>query len=180
MFEKAGQSNILPTTLNVERRRRKQPRILHAAFLVIAISTIALIHNTSGYRKTSSRVPYNPNYILSRCEEIANKPGPPAGFHSRQESDRFVPGTEPVLIRNATIWTGLVEGEVNAEIVKGDVLLDKGVVKQVGSQLVEEAKQLHGSMLQIVDVHGAWVTPGYAIKHIFLALYNFLFVVQTS
>jgi cytosine/adenosine deaminase-related metal-dependent hydrolase len=60
-----------------------------------------------------------------------------------------------VLIRNATIWTGAVKG---LEVVRGDVLLDQGLVKAVG--VVEQGllKGLEG--LVEYDARGAWVTPG--------------------
>jgi hypothetical protein len=54
-------------------------------------------------------------------------PGPPGDFNLRTESDRFVPGTHSVLIKNATIWTGRVDG---LEIIKsGDVYLKNGLIK---------------------------------------------------
>ncbi|KAJ7743725.1 hypothetical protein DFH07DRAFT_979515 [Mycena maculata] len=44
-------------------------------------------------------------------------PGPPDDFYARTQSDRFVEGTKATLIRNASIWTWLDEGN---EVVLGD------------------------------------------------------------
>ena len=78
-----------------------------------------------------------------------------------------------MLIHNATIWTGIVvDGQ--EEIISGDVLMDKGIVKWVGGadDLMREAKKIYGSNLAIVDVGGAWATPGYVhVLQFFLNLY---------
>ncbi|EGN99897.1 hypothetical protein SERLA73DRAFT_72673 [Serpula lacrymans var. lacrymans S7.3] len=84
------------------------------------------------------------------------KPGPPSDFHSRAESDRFVPGTKPTLLRNASIWTGRRSG---LEVIHGDLLLDKGLIQFVG-QARDVLGKYEGLDLTTVDLSGAWVTPG--------------------
>ncbi|KAK7051210.1 hypothetical protein VNI00_004710 [Paramarasmius palmivorus] len=64
---------------------------------------------------------------------------------------------EPILIRNATIWTGEVAGEL--EIVFGDVLFDKGIIRSVG------AGSNLGGRVEEINVNGAWVTPGIVDLH---------------
>ena len=96
--------------------------------------------------------------VLARCAALKTIPGPPPDFWGRDESERFEPGTNATLIRNAVIFTGKDNG---SDIVRGDLLLDKGVVRQVGddlSYLIEEYRG--GRNLTIVDADGAWVTPG--------------------
>ena len=93
--------------------------------------------------------------ILSRCAALKITPGPPTSFRSRGESDRYEPGTNATLIRNAVIFTGRDQGN---EVVSGDILLDKGLVKGMGKiswRLIENTPNL-----TIVDAKGAWVTPG--------------------
>jgi cytosine/adenosine deaminase-related metal-dependent hydrolase len=82
-------------------------------------------------------------------------PGPPPAFNSRDISDRYEPGTNATWIKNGVIFTGEKNGTV---IIKGDLLLDKGIVRAIG--------RIPGWMLDQVDnlttvnAHGAWITPG--------------------
>lgn len=96
---------------------------------------------------------------IKQCE-IINRP-PPNHKHAtgdRKYSDRFVEGTKPVWLRNATVWTGEKGGE---EVLYGvDLLLDGGVVRKIGSgdeirELVKDHKDV-----EEVQVAGAWLTPG--------------------
>lgn len=45
------------------------------------------------------QVPLHAAEILAKCRLLEVKPGPPADFRLRERSDRFVPGTRPVLIK---------------------------------------------------------------------------------
>ncbi|KAJ7931230.1 carbohydrate esterase family 9 protein [Mycena leptocephala] len=86
-------------------------------------------------------------------------PGPPDNFHSRTESDRFVKGTKPTIIRNATIWTGLDDGK---EVIQGDILIDKGLIKKVWSDSVDLRSYAN---VEVLDAAGAWVSPGIVDLH---------------
>lgn len=93
--------------------------------------------------------------ILSRCAALRIIPGPPADFHSRGQSERFEQGTNATWIRNAIIFTGKDNG---TEIIHGDLLLDKGIVKGIGKI---SGRILDGiENLTTVNANGAWVTPG--------------------
>ncbi|KAJ7164022.1 carbohydrate esterase family 9 protein [Mycena crocata] len=100
--------------------------------------------------------------IASRCRGLQMEAGPPEDFHTRTESDRFVPGTRPHLIQNATLWTG---GGNGTEIIKGDVLIDKGLIKGVGHLGSASLLKMFGSELVVIDAKGAWVTPGIVDIH---------------
>jgi imidazolonepropionase-like amidohydrolase len=82
-------------------------------------------------------------------------------FHNRKESDRFEPGTKPTLIKNGKIWTGGLNG---TEVVHGDILIDKGLIKGVG-HFGHATIAAYGDELVIVDANGAWVTPGIVDIH---------------
>ena len=99
--------------------------------------------------------------LVARCRSLHAKAGPPRDFAKRSESDRYVPGTRPVLLKNAKIWTGEKNG---TEVVQADVLLDKGIIKGVGhtSAMARVAKEYKEELL-VVDAKGAWVTPGYVV-----------------
>jgi len=66
-------------------------------------------------------------------------------------------------LHNARIWTGEDNG---TEIIHGDVFLDKGIIQGVGNLNLSAFRSHISGMitrgeLNVVDVHGAWVTPGY-------------------
>jgi hypothetical protein len=106
-----------------------------------------------------------PAYIkdgMEQCKIIARPPPNPKPFnHRRTESDRFVPGTGDVLLKNATIWTGNDDGE---EILReNDILLSGGVIKYVGKSDKLDAEALKHA--KVVDLDGSWITPGIVDMH---------------
>lgn len=104
----------------------------------------------------TSRLPLHAQQILNKCSTLDAKPAPPPDFYERRQSDRFVHGTKPTLIRNATMWTGDVDG---LEIIKGDLLMEGGIIKAVGS--VDAGLLKRYETYESVDAKGAWITPGY-------------------
>ena len=101
-------------------------------------------------------IPQNAQQILNQCSATKASPGPSASFLEREVSDRFEPGTRSTLIRNATIWTGGLNG---TEVVFGDMLLDKGIIKGIGKIPDFRIARLSGDLME-VDANGAWLTPG--------------------
>ncbi|KAJ7242763.1 composite domain of metallo-dependent hydrolase [Mycena haematopus] len=106
-----------------------------------------------------TEVPLHSETTLARCRALDAKPAPPPSFNLRTQSDRFQPGTRAVLVKNATIWTGRVDG---LEILKGDIFMDGGIVVAVG---VIEQSVLDSHEYDLVDARGAWVTPGIVDMH---------------
>lgn len=98
---------------------------------------------------------------ISRCRALQSQAGPHADFHRRSESDRFVQGTKPVLIQRAKIWTGRKNG---TEVIHGDILVDKGLFKSVGSVSRSVISAL-GNDLVVVDAKDSWITPGIVDIH---------------
>ena len=101
-------------------------------------------------------LPPHATAALSRCRSLNLSPGPSAEFLKRRESDRYVPGTRPYLLKNARIWTGAENG---TEVVHADILLDKGIIKSIGHLGHAQLKE-YMDYAVTVDLHGAWVTPG--------------------
>jgi cytosine/adenosine deaminase-related metal-dependent hydrolase len=65
-------------------------------------------------------------------------------------------------LHNARIWTGENNG---TEVIHGDVFFDKGIIQGVGNLDLRALRSHVNGMLargelNVVDVHGAWVTPG--------------------
>ncbi|KAG1742005.1 hypothetical protein EDB19DRAFT_1703499 [Suillus lakei] len=79
-------------------------------------------------------------------------------------SDPHELNTKPILVRNATIWTAANDGH---EILTGDLLMHRGLVKAIGNVPLSIIQQLELEVvnLEIVDAHGAWVTPGIVDLH---------------
>ncbi|KAG1742007.1 hypothetical protein EDB19DRAFT_2038647 [Suillus lakei] len=136
----------------------------------IALIFIILFHSSTFISSAFSQ--YNPqelvhrSQILSKCAYTRAKPGPPPNFHARTQSDRYVDteNTTPVLVRNATIWTAGNDGH---EVVTGDLLMHHGLIKAIGDvplSLIRQVKSEH-MKLEVVNAHGAWVTPGIVDLH---------------
>ena len=115
------------------------------------------------YPRSSQNPPtynYSKPVILSHCAALKIMPSPPQDFHSREESDRFEPGTNATLIRNCVIFTGKDNG---TEVIHGDILLDKGVIKGIGKisgRVIDNTPNL-----TIINANHAWVTPGLIDLH---------------
>ena len=100
---------------------------------VLAVVVIAALYFATdlpvGRSRSPVRVPLHAASTLGKCRTLSAKPAPPPGFSERVQSDRYEPGITPVLIRNASIWTGLDDGR---HVVHGDILLENGLIKTVG------------------------------------------------
>lgn len=130
--------------------------------LAVASCSLVAYNLASGSLRQNEEpvnVPMNAQQIIQQCHSLYTLPGPPKNFNSRSESDRFQRGTKPILIENATLWTG---GKNGHEVVSGSLLLDKGLIKAVGR--IDQTILDSYEDLDVVDAHGAWVTPGYVHK----------------
>ena len=59
------------------------------------------------FYKRPHHIPPDADRKLAICKQLNMTPRPPADFWSRAESDRWVPGTPPTLVRNATFGWGV-------------------------------------------------------------------------
>ncbi|KAI0643981.1 carbohydrate esterase family 9 protein [Trametes meyenii] len=112
-------------------------------------------------------VPLRAQEYLDKCRLLDVKPGPPSDFNTRTQSDRFVLGTKVTLVKNATIWTGRLDG---LEVLHADILLDKGLIKRIGHVKGAELEQY--SEVTVLDAEGRWVSPGIIDLHSHLGVYN--------
>ncbi|KAJ6572076.1 carbohydrate esterase family 9 protein [Mycena capillaripes] len=140
----------------VPRHAKKRVKSLQLAFILLAAFSYSLTY-LLWPRSHSETVPINAQAIVAQCEALHLTPGPPDNFHSRTQSDRFEKGTKPTLIRNATIWTGLDDGN---EVIHGDILIDKGLIKKVGTVDLRSYANA-----EVLDAAGAWVSPGIVDLH---------------
>ncbi|KAF7334289.1 Carbohydrate esterase family 9 protein [Mycena sanguinolenta] len=139
----------------------KQPPKIRVRPLQLAIVFFAILYSLANFllwpKSRLETLPINAQAIVAQCRALYLTPGPPDDFQSRMHSDRFVKGTKPTLIRNATIWTGLDDGN---EVIQGDIFLDKGLVKKVGTF---DLRSYRG--VEVLDAAGAWVSPGIVDMH---------------
>ena len=99
----------LPTVLPVaatptDARPAKCAHRRRAWRLLLATVTLFAVTQWSYYGSrlespAAVQVPLHAAEILEKCSLLDVKPGPPKNFISREYSDRFVPGTKPVLIK---------------------------------------------------------------------------------
>ncbi|EIM86583.1 composite domain of metallo-dependent hydrolase [Stereum hirsutum FP-91666 SS1] len=113
------------------------------------------------------RLPLHAQHILNKCSTLNAKPAPPPDFYERGQSDRFVRGTKPTLIRNATLWTGAVDG---LETIRGDLLMEGGIIKAVGN--VDAGLLKQHEAYESIDAKGAWITPGIIDIHSHLGVFS--------
>lgn len=132
-------------------------RTLGAMLSVLAILLLApRLFTIFPFLTNNLQPPTHASSTISRCRSLRMQTGPPKGFYKRSESDRFVHGTKPVLIQRGTVWTGLKNG---TEVIRGDILLDKGIIQSVG-HLHRSVLEAYGSDLVVIDAKNAWITAG--------------------
>lgn len=101
------------------------------------------------------------NEDYATCAKLRSTPVDPSGH--RNVSARYVEGVKPVLIRNATVWTGEPKAgteEYSWETL--DVLLRHGLIEQVGSHI---ADQNLPQDYDLVDAQGRQLTAGIIDMH---------------
>lgn len=133
---------------------RQKGKSLLAA-VVLTFASLAVLNAYISDWQNLDNVPFDAAEIIEKCNALKALPAPPSNFHQRSYSDRFVHGTHPTLFRNATIWTGRISGN---EVVEGDLLIDKGLIKAIG--IIEDTTLAEYKDLVVIDAEGAWITPG--------------------
>ncbi|KAK4700145.1 hypothetical protein P7C70_g6106, partial [Phenoliferia sp. Uapishka_3] len=106
---------------------------------------------------------------LAKCAALHDLPGIPTDFYERTESDRYDTGTNDVLIKNATIWTGNNDGK---EVVTGNVWIQRGIIKHVAGEGGALPKKF-GSKTITIDAHGAFLSPGLFDLHSHLGVESY-------
>lgn len=144
------------TTVPRKSTSRLKTRLLALVTLSLGLVTFFGVHTGNSFGGSHIHtVPINAKEILDKCRQLQLPAGPPSNFHERTVSDRFQAGTPPLLVKNATIWTGRVSGY---EVVRGDILIDNGIIQAIGD--IDDIRLRGVSGLTTVDAAGAWVTPG--------------------
>ena len=149
----------LPTQSRSEGHRRKPATSKFCLLAAFCIASSLIYTSNSAFTLTKREHLFakssDAQNILRRCWQLNVTPGPPKDFNLRTVSDRYEPGTPTILLKNATIWTGRDSG---TNVIQGDLLLDKGIIKAVGDIVLSDLHDCEA--LEVIDLHGAWVTPG--------------------
>ncbi|GJE95448.1 carbohydrate esterase family 9 protein [Phanerochaete sordida] len=144
------------------RRRAILPALAALACFLVIVYGFAFGQGIDFWRAyTRDNLSVEAAAAVARCRSLRAKPGPPSDFAKRTQSDRYVPGTKPILIKNAKIWTGEKNG---TEVITADILLDKGVIKGIG-QTTRKVLSAFKDDIEVIDAKNAWVTPGIVDLH---------------
>ncbi|KAL0946374.1 hypothetical protein HGRIS_012604 [Hohenbuehelia grisea] len=141
------------------RTRTYYNHALTTTFICLILLSFIYLHSVRSPRNGHLARVSNAR-LSARCKYLRTPAGPPPSFYKRTQSDRYVDGTRPVLLRNAKIWTSRANG---TEVIHGDLLLDKGILKAEGR--VPRAMLIGMPDVETVELHGAWVTPGLVDLH---------------
>lgn len=99
---------------------------------------------------------------ILRCQSLRdNATTTSSADFARRSSNRYVPGTRPVLIKHARIWTGERNG---TQVIRGDILMDKGLIKSIGHISDVTLAQFKSNLI-IIDANNSWITPGLVDIH---------------
>ncbi|THZ82444.1 hypothetical protein D6C88_06124 [Aureobasidium pullulans] len=152
-----------------ERRRRRR------IFRVVAASCLSYFAYSAYKISANTEKPVNLlsatrlQEDLATCAALQRVPVSPSGI--REYNKRYVNGTKPVLIQNATVWTGEPAPGTSAEDahqgkgyawIQSDVFIEHGLIKRVAPSISlsdlpteYETFNAHGRQLTsgIVDTH---------------------------
>lgn len=153
-----------PRDQNPPRHRRRRSRRSGLRIVVLACLAYAVyLHWFS-----SGSVPEQQLLSFKRlsqdyatCVKLRSSPVDPSG--DRNVSARYVEGGKPILIRNATVWTG--EPKAGTEEYSWeplDVLLRNGLIEQVSSRIADRDLP---DEYDLVDANGRQLTAGIIDMH---------------
>lgn len=150
------------------REKRRTFRILGAAALTyLAYTTLRIANNTE--RTTNSLSIAKLQEDLNVCSHLRQQPVE-LDAH-RDHNKRWLKSTKPVLIRNATIWTGEPASGTSDEDgragkgwgwISSDVFTDKGLIIKVQPN-IKTSDLPHGT--DIFDARGRQLTAGIVDMH---------------
>ncbi|KAJ4368708.1 hypothetical protein N0V86_009617 [Didymella sp. IMI 355093] len=158
------------------RQKRRTLRIFGAAVLTyLAYSTVRIANNTEPPINSLSIAKLQQDHVV--CASLRQKPIESSAH--RDHNKRWVKSTKPVLIRNATVWTGepiAGTSDEDARAGKGwgwiaaDVLTDKGLIVSVQPN-IKDGDLPHGT--EIFEANGRQLTAGIVDMHSHAGLESF-------
>ncbi|KAJ4352189.1 uncharacterized protein N0V89_007536 [Didymosphaeria variabile] len=156
-----------PTWINRKRRRRGFRILTTACLAFLAFSAYQIATNTLKPTSILSIDRLQQDHAI--CVALRKRPTEPST--ARDHNKRWVTGTKPWLIRNATIWTGEPAAGTSAEDaragkgwswVSSDVLVDKGLIAQIRPSIPLASVP---SDTNVFEAHGRLLTAGIVDMH---------------
>ncbi|KAF1846240.1 uncharacterized protein K460DRAFT_283339 [Cucurbitaria berberidis CBS 394.84] len=157
-----------PRPWHNRRKKRRTYRLLAlACFASLAYYTLKIANNTTKPINTLSIKRLQDEYAA--CSTLRSKPATTSG--TRDFNKRWTNTTKPLLIRNATIWTGEPApgtSDEDARAGKGwswlssDIFVDRGLIWNIASRI--DLKTLPHDT-DIFDAKGRQVTAGIVDMH---------------
>jgi imidazolonepropionase-like amidohydrolase len=158
------------------RQKRKTSRFFGAAALTyLAYSTFRIANNTEPPISNLSVAKLQQDHAV--CASLRQKPIESSAH--RDHNKRWIKSTKPVLIRNATIWTGEPVAGISEEDARAgegwgwiaaDVFTDKGLIISVKPNIK------HGDLphdTEVFDAKGRQLTAGIVDMHSHAGLESF-------
>ena len=158
------------------RQKRRTLRILGAAALTyLAYTTLRIANNTERPISVLSLAKLQQDHAV--CASLRQQPVESSAH--REHSKRWIQSTKPVLIKNATVWTGepaagTSEGDARAGKgwgwISSDVFTDKGLIIKVAPHIK------HGDLPHntgIYEANGRQLTAGIVDMHSHAGLESF-------
>ena len=152
---------------NRRKRRRTFRLIALTCFAYFAYYTFTIANNTTKPVNTLSIEQLRDDYAA--CSTLRRKPADTSG--TRELNKRWINTTKPLLIRNATIWTGEpTPGTSNEDArtgqgwswISSDVFIDKGLILQVAPSI--DLRSLPQNT-DIFEAKGRQLTAGIVDMH---------------
>ena len=158
----------------LRQRRRHRRRFVRLVALVLLCCTLWRCWTQSSLQSAKKTT----NSLLSAehlqsdqatCSKLRNIPKDPSG--PRERNARYVQGQKPILIRNATVWTGEPAAGTSLEDanagkdyawIHADVYMEQGLIKQVGQDISFTSLD---SQCEIWDARGRLLTSGIVDMH---------------
>lgn len=151
-----------------KRRRRRVFRLVAAACLgYFGFAAYKIASNTERSSSQLSITRLQEEYAV--CSTLRSVPKDPSG--PRDFNERWVNGTKPLLIKNATIWTGEPAAGTSAEdarLGKGyswiasDVFIDRGIIQKVDTEILIESLP---KACEVFNAEGRQLTAGIVDMH---------------
>ncbi|KAL9110513.1 MAG: hypothetical protein Q9227_004871 [Pyrenula ochraceoflavens] len=155
--------------------KRRRSRILRLV-IVLTIALVAIERLKQNRPQSSVLNTSRLEEDYETCSELRQALKEPSG--SRDQNARWVKDIRPILIRNATIWTGEPALGTNAEEayagqgwswVSGDVLMERGLIRRVSGSI--SAEELPDDV-EIYEAHGRPLTAGIVDMHSHAGVYG--------
>ena len=152
------------------RWRRRGPPKLVKVFVLLCLGYALYMHWYRQPPKSQQSLSVEKLHSdYATCSKLRSVPKDPSG--ARERNGRYVNGYKPVLIRNATVWTGEPASGTTPEDahagkgyswLQADVLMEYGLIKRVEPVITEEDLPAD---CKIYDARGRQLTSGIVDMH---------------